>query len=484
MKARTVITTDGEVDDMNSVIRCLLYSNEMDIAGIILTSSMYHYAGDPKKDIAPFRWTGTDWLDDLLDRYGQVYPYLCLHDADYPHPDYLKKVTKIGNVSYVGEMKEETEGSTFLETLFLDEDPRTLYVQTWGGTNTTARALKSIEEKYGQTKEWSDIQKKIYQKLVIYIILDQDDSYASYIATVWPELTIINDRFNFWHFAYAWKSHCPEVNQRLSAAWFKENIKTGHGPLLERYALIGDGQYIAGELEEEQRGIDLYLEKHPEYERYDFISEGDSPSFLYLVDVGLRSLEDPEYGGWGGRFVREKNHLYLNHAYDYNPYTKQYEAEYSLERWFDDFQNDFAARADWCVADRYEKANHAPHLEILEGNDIFVEPGQILTLHANGSDPDGDQLSYHWWRYAEADTYSLPDPKHINIHRIGDMILSQTYAGHRDDRVLIEQTESDTVIIHIPSDLQSQETIHIIAEVADDGIPSLKRYQRIILRAK
>ena len=31
---RTVITTDGEVDDMNSVIRSLLYSNEMDICGI------------------------------------------------------------------------------------------------------------------------------------------------------------------------------------------------------------------------------------------------------------------------------------------------------------------------------------------------------------------------------------------------------------------------------------------------------------------
>ncbi|MGN1183485.1 MAG: nucleoside hydrolase-like domain-containing protein, partial [Faecalibacillus sp.] len=38
-KARTVITTDGEVDDMNSVIRALLYSNDMDISGIVLTSS-------------------------------------------------------------------------------------------------------------------------------------------------------------------------------------------------------------------------------------------------------------------------------------------------------------------------------------------------------------------------------------------------------------------------------------------------------------
>mgnify|MGYP000455688952 CR=1 FL=1 len=47
-KVRTVITTDGEVDDMNSVIRFMYYSNEMDLSGIVLTSSVYHYAGDEK----------------------------------------------------------------------------------------------------------------------------------------------------------------------------------------------------------------------------------------------------------------------------------------------------------------------------------------------------------------------------------------------------------------------------------------------------
>ncbi len=45
-KYRTVITTDGEVDDMNSMIRYFYYANEMDLAGIVITSSTYHYAGD------------------------------------------------------------------------------------------------------------------------------------------------------------------------------------------------------------------------------------------------------------------------------------------------------------------------------------------------------------------------------------------------------------------------------------------------------
>ncbi|WDQ32292.1 DUF1593 domain-containing protein [Paenibacillus marchantiae] len=181
-KARTVITTDGEVDDMNSVIRFLLYSNEMDLAGIVLTSSVYHYAGDEEAGIKPFRWTGTQWVYDMIDAYGEIYPNLSKHAEGYPEPEQLRKMTKIGNISDKGEMEKETEGSQFLQTLFLDDDSRDLIVQTWGGTNTTARALKSIEEQYKDTAEWETIRKKVSDKLVLYIILDQDDSYNDYIA--------------------------------------------------------------------------------------------------------------------------------------------------------------------------------------------------------------------------------------------------------------------------------------------------------------
>ena len=89
-------------------------------------------------------------------------------------------------------MDEVTEGSKFLEKLFLDDDKRQLYVQTWGGTNTTARALKSIEERYKGTDKWKSIQKKINDKLVLYIILDQDESYSNYIAKNWSNINVIN----------------------------------------------------------------------------------------------------------------------------------------------------------------------------------------------------------------------------------------------------------------------------------------------------
>ena len=71
VKARTVITTDGEVDDMNSMLRYFLYANEMELEGIVLTSSMYHYAGDEEAGIEPFRWNGTDRLSNMTDAYEE-----------------------------------------------------------------------------------------------------------------------------------------------------------------------------------------------------------------------------------------------------------------------------------------------------------------------------------------------------------------------------------------------------------------------------
>ncbi|MGJ9383885.1 nucleoside hydrolase-like domain-containing protein [Salipaludibacillus sp. CF4.18] len=487
-KARTVITTDGEVDDMNSVLRYLLYANEMELEGIVLTSSMYHYAGDEEQGIDPFRWTGTDWLFEMIDAYEEAYPNLTTHAEGYPEPEFLRENTKIGNISNVGEMEEITEGSEFLKELFLNEDESDLYVQTWGGTNTTARALKSIQDKYEGMENWKEIKQAVSDKLILYIILDQDDSYGSYIAKEWPEIRIINDRSNFWHFAYAWQFHTEEVNSRLQGDWNNEHIK-GHGKLLDMYALMGDGNIIEGELPEEQRGSEEYLENNPQYNRYDFISEGDSPSFFYLIDNGLRSLENPSYGGWGGRFGAESDKLFKNTVLDYNPYTERYEAEYSLMRWFDDIQDDFAARADWVIESDYADANHNPTLTVEEGLDLEVEKGQEITLHANATDPDGDNLTYSWWRYFEADTYedSNVEPLEVEKEMAGDLQLGlhrNLAEGEVTNTIELSGSDTDTVTFTVPEDANTGDTIHIIAEVEDDGAHGLKQYQRVILTVK
>ncbi len=468
-RPRTIITTDGEVDDMNSFIRYLLYTNELDTAGIILTASVYHYVG--------YRFTGTNWINELIDLYGEVYDNLSFHDARYPSPESLKKLVHIGNISKPGEMLENTDGALFMADCFLDDDPSPLYVQTWGGTNTTAAALRIIAERYGQSPDWPQIKQRVSKKIILYIILDQDETYENYIAVNWPDISIIKDSFNFWHFAYAYLLHDDSFNTSLKADWLTRHIKFNHGPLLARYALMGDGLHIDGELEEEQRGSEDYLKRHPEYHRYDFISEGDSPSFLFLLDRGLRSLEDPAYGGWGGRFKKNPQG-YSNDALDYNPLSRQYEAQYSLIRWFDDFQNDFAARADWCVS---KKANHMPSCTILQGLDLKVKPGSEIKLTAVASDPDHDPLTCRWYRYAEADTYQMPADNPVQAEMMNGMILGKTRQGQPDTRVVLENANTFEVTIHIPKDLKKNETIHVICEIKDNGTPPLKVYRRIIL---
>lgn len=484
-KIRTVITTDGEVDDMNSVLRALLYSNDMDIAGIVLTSSMYHYAGDKEKDIEPFRWTGTEWLDKFLDSYEAVYDNLKAHDEAYPTADYFRSVSKIGNITNKGEMEEVTEGSEFLKELFLDDDDRTLYVQTWGGTNTTARALKSIEEEYKDTDEWESIQKKINDKLVLYIILDQDDSYADYIAKNWPDIETINDRSNFWHFAYAWQYHDDSVNTTLHADWNKENL-LDKGEFMENYALMGDGKIIEGEDYNELRGTDDYLKENPNYEKYDFISEGDSPSFLYLIDTGLRSIENPTYGGWGGRFD-DNTPLHKNTVLDYNSVTGQYEASYTLTRWFDDIQNDFANRVDWTLTDDDKAVNHAPSVSVTEGIDIEAKAGEEITLTAVGEDQDGDELTYKWWRYFEADTYQ--DSEITTKEEVLDVgiqldITRQLGKEEKVDTIEIKNADQAKMTFVVPADAKSGDTIHMVVEVQDNGAHTLKHYQRVIITVK
>lgn len=54
--------------------------------------------------------------------------------------------------------------------------------------------------------------------------------------------------------------------------WLARNIQLGHGPLGAAYPDVAYGM------------------------------EGDTPSFLDLIDNGLNDPEHPDYGGWGGRF--------------------------------------------------------------------------------------------------------------------------------------------------------------------------------------
>jgi hypothetical protein len=474
-KPRTIVTTDGEVDDMDSFIRMLLYANEFKIEGLIYSSSMWHYAGDGKGTLftsempmtarmygerTDLRWPGTTWMEELIDKYALVYPNLIKHDKEFPAPDYLKSIIRIGNIDFEGEMSKDTEGSDFIKSILLDDKPGPVYLQAWGGTNTIARALKSIEDNYKVSPEWDEIYKNISEKAVLHLILDQDATYKKYVAINWPDVRVIYNSAQFWSFAYSWTRVVPdELRTYMDGNWFSENIKFNHGPLLEKYFLWGDGQKIEGD-PDHTHGDPQEAERQGRMQ-YDFISEGDSPAYFYLMDFGLRSMENPSYGGLGGRFVQSDtlNSLWADgrNVADLNPFTGRPDPSFPQVRWIKTLQNDFAVRADWCVKE-YNEVNHAPVVSLRCEADMKVQPGEIIRLQGKAKDHDRDLLKYSWWQYREAGTF--------------------------DDSINIETPTSETTTVVIPENTEPGQTIHVILQVTDDGEPNLTRYQRVIITVK
>jgi hypothetical protein len=110
-------------------------------------------------------------------------------------------------------------------------------------------------------------------------------------------------------------------------------------------------------------------EQNLTYNVHDFISEGDSPSYPYLLDFnGLLSSEDPTYGGWGGRFAPDAPGWI--DTCDVNTFTGAADRNFPQTRWVPDLQNDFAARAAWSVTPRYSDANHNPQASVGEGRHL------------------------------------------------------------------------------------------------------------------
>ncbi len=433
-KPRIIATTDGEIDDRCSMVRFLMNANEWDIEGIIHCSSRFHWAGGTISDgqqVEARSWEPIEWLDRQIDAYEQVYDNLKIHAEGFPTADELRSKVFVGNIVNVGEMELDTPGARRIVEVLLDDEPGPVYLQAWGGTNTIARALKIIQDEYPEQIE------KVSGKAIIYIILDQDSTYRDYIQPNWPEIQVLYSRNQFWTIAYGWARSIPEPHLSLfQADWMNTFIRVGCGPLTAEYPYGrgGGGGASSGA----------------------FISEGDSPSFMYQIDVGLRSLESPFYGGWGGRF--EKTEGAPNNHWDNA--TDDDNMGKPIWRWATAFQNDWAARAMWCVATRYEQSNHPPVVQLSGENDIEAAPGTDITLDVSQSgDPDaGQQLNYSWWQYSEPGTYN--------------------------GMVEIENTSEAVATVNVPSDAKAGDTIHIIAEVTDSGIIPLTRYTRVIITVK
>jgi Cellulose-binding Sde182, nucleoside hydrolase-like domain/Cellulose-binding protein Sde0182, C-terminal domain len=450
-KNRVIILTDIEADpdDTQSLVRLLLYSNEIDIKGLIATTSCWH-----KSMVNP------ESIKKIVQAYDKVQPNLLKHDKDFPKAETLFPLIKQGLPEYgmsgVGKNKD-SEGSDWIIKELENNDERPLWISIWGGSNTLAQALYKI--KISKTEKE---QKVLLSKLRVYAISDQDDS-GIWIRNNFPDLFYVVTPGDDYGSA-TWNAINRFVNgvnnEKISNSWLTQNIQQGHGPLGAAYPDVAWGM------------------------------EGDTPSFLSLILNGLNNAEHPLWGGWGGRyelykpdfsnqkkggsgvpFEPETRKIWTNAVDTYSPYisndygrtVKMDTAVFkdnlvSLWRWRDDFQNDFAARMDWCTKS-FEKANHAPVIVINNPEHITVKSGQGFGLDAFETyDPDGDSFSFLWFNYPEAGTYK--------------------------NFIEIEGTENAHGAYIIAPKVDKEVTAHFILKVTDKGEPNLTSYKRVIVTIK
>jgi hypothetical protein len=445
---RVLVLTDmgADPDDEQSLVRLLLYANQLDIEGIVATTSCWHQHG-----IRP------DFIHTILDAYEKVQPNLLVHEPGYPTAAALRSLVKHGLPKYgmtgVGDGMD-SEGSEWIIRALEKDDPRPLWISVWGGPNTLAQALFKLRA----TRPTAEVD-RLVARLRVYTISDQDDSGA-WMRREFPGLFYIvtpGDDYGQATWVAINNVYDGIDNTTVSNPWLAEHIQQGHGPLGAVYPDVAWGV------------------------------EGDTPAYLGLIPNGLNVPDRPDWGGWGGRYQLstpafetigdgssivvpepETRPIWTNTSDTYTPYLpNQYKRtvkrseksftgnQVTLWRWRDDFQHDFAARMDWTIKP-YAEANHPPVPRLNHPDRLTVKSGQGFILDAYGSsDTDGDSISYLWFHYPEAGTYKE---------------LITTGGAENADRFSVTAPKVDQEV-----------TLHFILRVTDKGTPPLSRYQRVIV---
>ena len=285
----------SDPDDIQSMVRFLLYGNEFEIEGLIASSATFANVAR-KQNIL-----------DILELYDQVDENLRKHDTRYPTANHLRKVTYEGLsgtygksiINNIGEGKD-SEASRAIIKIIDKPDPRPVWFCVWGDCSNIAQAIWKVK----QTRSAEELE-IFLSKIRIYQIAHQDYT-IDWLMANFPDLFIIYSNSTFMGFFGGPDDPLGDHN------WINTNIRQNHGPLGAIYPLAAMG--------------------------VDGLKEGDSPSFMYLVSAsyGLSNSENPSLESWGGQYVRIDS---TNHWVDGIGGS-------TISKWKENYQADFAKRAD------------------------------------------------------------------------------------------------------------------------------------------
>jgi len=454
---RVIVISDigNEPDDQMSLVRLLLYSNELDIEGLIAATSTWQ-----KNAIHP------ETMRALIDAYGQVRANLLLHAKGWPEAEELAARVYAGQTAYgmaaTGNGKS-SEGAQAIVRAMERDDSRPLWICLWGGANTLAQALIDLRT----THTAAEVQ-RLVGRLRVSSISDQDDA-GPWIRREFPDLF------------YIVMPSTPTGGEYYYATW------TG---------ISGDAYYRNGAGANFTTVTNAWLEANIRkgplgklYPRFAFIMEGDTPSFLGLIDNGLNSFRRPDWGGWGGRYVYrqpygETHPIWTQGGDEFGRVTSQdtvmgadgvehVSDQATIWRWREAFQNDFAARMAWTISD-YAHASHNPIVDVngTTGTSVIetdVAVGQQVVLDAGRSiDLDGHTLHFHWFHYVEAGSAD-------------GNLAAVTLTGAETARLTVRADAACRAAWLPLIPCKGAGTAHIILAVTGEGSPRLTSYRRVIL---
>ncbi|HET7248977.1 MAG TPA: nucleoside hydrolase-like domain-containing protein, partial [Gemmatimonadales bacterium] len=253
------------------------------------------------------------------------------------------------------------------------------------------------------------------------------------------------------------------------------NIST-RGPLGALYRVWGDGkQMVQGDifdyfglsgLTADQLKAKGYIVWTPPRPKGEFLGEGDTFTYLNLIDNGLEGYEDDTPGGWAG-------HGSVHTAVappsgpgiqirSYDDLLKLQEMAAAAGRppspdpnFTPAAQNGLAARMLWSVTPTYSGANHEPTVSIQGSARISARPGETVRLQSVTSDPDGNGVRVRWWQWKDVGTYP--------------------------GRVTFSNPTALATTVQVPVDATAGQTIQLVLEATDNGTPALTRYRRVVV---
>lgn len=248
---RVLVSTDiggTDPDDVQSLVHILLYSDVLEIEGLVSSP----YGAGRKSDILA-----------VIDHYETDHPSLRTWSGTYPTPEALRSLTKQGETDrapHAG-FRDATEGSSWIVRCARRDDARPLHVLVWGGLEDLAQALHDAPDILprvrvywigGPNKKWSP------------------DAYQ-FIVREFPSLWIIESNATY----RGWFHDRDDDNddEEWSNDGFVARHVAGHGALGDSFAELLGGT----------------------------LKMGDSPSVGWLLQG---DPTDPTSPGWGGRYVR------------------------------------------------------------------------------------------------------------------------------------------------------------------------------------